>query len=135
MALTQFQFNTRPRFSHPYEVDKLIPCAGQGIIAIQCKDNDSNILELLEKINDTETRIIANTEREVLKILEGDCDTAVGVFAKIINENIELAAELFSVDGNKRYFIKESNIKKNHMLLAKKIAEELKNKSKGSYKR
>ena len=127
--------NLQNKITEEFEVDKLIPCAGQGIIAIQCKDNDSNILELLEKINDTETRIIANTEIEVLKILEGDCDTAVGVFAKIINENIELAAELFSVDGNKRYFIKESNIKKNHMLLAKKIAEELKNKSKGSYKR
>ena len=104
--------NLQNKITEEFEVDKLIPCAGQGIIAIQCKDNDSNILELLEKINDTETRIIANTEREVLKILEGDCDTAVGVFAKIINENIELAAELFSVDGNKRYFIKESNIKK-----------------------
>jgi len=127
--------NLQNKITDEFEVEKLIPCAGQGIVAIQCKDNDSNILELLEKINDTETRIIANTEREVLKILEGDCDTAVGVFAKIINENIELAAELFSVDGNKRYFIKESNIKKNHMLLAKKIAEELKNKSKGSYKR
>ena len=33
---------------------------------------------ILEKINDKETRILANTEREVLKILEGDCDTAIG---------------------------------------------------------
>ena len=127
--------NLQNKITDEFELQKLIPCAGQGIIAIQCKDNDSNILELLEKINDTETRIIANTEREVLKILEGDCDTAVGVFAKLNNENIELAAELFSVDGKRRYYIKESNLKKNHMSLAKKIAEDLKNKSKGSYKR
>jgi len=127
--------NLQNKITDEFEVEKLIPCAGQGIVAIQCKDNDSNILELLEKINDTETRIIANTEREVLKILEGDCDTAVGVFAKLNNENIELAAELFSVDGKRRYYIKESNMKKNHMSLAKKIAEDLKNKSKGSYKR
>ena len=127
--------NLQNKITEEFEVDKLIPCAGQGIIAIQCKDNDSNILELLEKINDTETRIIANTEREVLKILEGDCDTAVGVFAKLNNENIELAAELFSVDGKMRYFIKENTIKKNYMSLAKKIAEDLKNDSKGSYKR
>ena len=127
--------NLQNKITDEFEVEKLIPCAGQGIVAIQCKDNDSNILELLEKINDTETRIIANTEREVLKILEGDCDTAVGVFAKLNNENIELAAELFSVDGKRRYYIKESNLKKNHMSLARKIAEDLKNKSKGSYKR
>jgi len=123
------------KITEEFEVEKLIPCAGQGIIAIQCKDNDNYILDLLEKINDTETRIIANTEREVLKILEGDCDTAIGVFAKLNNENIELAAELFSVDGKMRYFIKENTIKKNYMSLAKKIAEDLKNDSKGSYKR
>ena len=123
------------KITEEFEVEKLIPCAGQGIIAIQCKDNDDYILDLLEKINDTETRIIANTEREVLKILEGDCDTAIGVFAKLNNENIELAAELFSVDGKMRYFIKENTIKKNYMSLAKKIAEDLKNDSKGSYKR
>ena len=123
------------KITEEFEVEKLIPCAGQGIIAIQCKDNDTDILDLLEKINDTETRIIANTEREVLKILEGDCDTAIGVFAKLNNDNIELTAELFSVDGKIRYFIKENDIKKKHMSLAKKIAEDLKIESKGSYKR
>ncbi len=127
--------NLQNKITEEFEVEKLIPCAGQGIIAIQCKDNDDYILDLLEKINDTETRIIANTEREVLKILEGDCDTAIGVFAKLNNENIELAAELFSVDGKMRYFIKKNTIKKNYMSLAKKIAEDLKNDSKGSYKR
>ena len=127
--------NLQNKITEEFEIEKLIPCAGQGIIAIQCKDNDNYILDLLEKINDTETRIIANTEREVLKILEGDCDTAIGVFAKLNNENIELAAELFSVDGKMRYFIKENTIKKNYMSLAKKIAEDLKNDSKGSYKR
>ena len=127
--------NLQNKITEEFEVEKLIPCAGQGIIAIQCKDNDDYILDLLEKINDTETRIIANTEREVLKILEGDCDTAIGVFAKLNNENIELAAELFSVDGKMRYFIKENTIKKNYMSLAKKIAEDLKNDSKGSYKK
>ena len=127
--------NLQNKITEEFEVEKLIPCAGQGIIAIQCKDNDTDILDLLEKINDTETRIIANTEREVLKILEGDCDTAIGVFAKLNNDNIELTAELFSVDGKIRYFIKENDIKKKHMSLAKKIAEDLKIESKGSYKR
>ena len=127
--------NLQNKITEEFEVEKLIPCAGQGIIAIQCKDNDNYILDLLEKINDTETRIIANTEREVLKILEGDCDTAIGVFAKLNKDNIELTTELFSVDGKIRYFIKENNTKKNYMSLAKKIAEDLKNESKGSYKR
>ena len=67
------------KISQEFSVDELIPCAGQGIIAIQCRANDNDMKFLLEKINNEESRILANTEREVLKILEGDCDTAIGL--------------------------------------------------------
>ena len=126
--------NLQNKITDEFDVAKLVPCAGQGIIAIQCNENNQNILRLIEKINDKQTRIIANTEREVLKILEGDCDTAIGVFARIKNKKIELTAELFSVDGKSRFFIKEDDDIENHMILAKKIAGDLKIKSKGSYK-
>jgi len=126
--------NLQNKITDEFDVSKLVPCAGQGIIAIQCNENNQNILRLIEKINDKQTRIIANTEREVLKILEGDCDTAIGVFATIKNNKIELTAELFSVDGKSRFFIKENDDIENHMILAKKIAGDLKIKSKGSYK-
>ena len=126
--------NLQNKITDEFDVAKLVPCAGQGIIAIQCNENNKDILRLIEKINDAQTRIVANTEREVLKILEGDCDTAVGVFARIKNNKIELTAELFSVDGKNRFFIREVEKIENHMILAKKIAGDLKIKSKGSYK-
>ena len=126
--------NLQNKITDEFDVAKLVPCAGQGIIAIQSNENNHDILRLIEKINDNQTRIIANTEREVLKILEGDCDTAIGVFARIKNKKIELTAELFSVDGKSRFFIKEDDDIENHMILAKKIAGDLKIKSKGSYK-
>ena len=123
------------KISQEFNVEELIPCAGQGIIAMQCRDKDNKIKNLLEKINNEESRILANTEREVLKILEGDCDTAVGVYAKIEDEKINLKTELFSVDGNERYFMNESDEKKSYLTLGKSIGEQLKFKSKGSYKR
>ena len=123
------------KISQEFDVDELIPCAGQGIIAIQCRDNDNEMKDILEKINNKETRILANAEREVLKILEGDCDTAIGVYAKIENEKINLKTELFSVDGNERYFVNESGEKESFLSLSKSIGEQLKSKSKGSYKK
>ena len=123
------------KITEEFETDDLIPCAGQGIIAIQCKDNDVEIKKLLEKINDNHSRIRANTEREVLKTLEGDCDTAVGAFSNIDGNNISLSAELFSVDGKHRYFIKDTkdiNLAKD---LGREVGEALKSQSKGSYKR
>ena len=123
------------KISQEFTVDELIPCAGQGIIAMQCRDNDNEMKDTLEKINNEESRVLANTEREVLKILEGDCATAVGVYAKIENQKINLKTELFSADGEERYFMNESDEKKSFLRLSKKIGEKLKTKSKGSYKR
>jgi hydroxymethylbilane synthase len=123
------------KITEEFTTEDLIPCAGQGIIAIQCRNSDPEIKELLEKINNPQARICANTEREVLKILEGDCDTAIGAFSKINGNNISLSAELFSVDGKQRYFIKETKEIKLAKELGREVGEKLKFQSKGSYKR
>ena len=123
------------KITEEFSTDELIPCAGQGIIAIQCRDNDVEIKELLESINDKETRILANTERNVLKVLEGDCDTAIGTFSNIEGNNINLVSELFSVDGKQRYFIKDTKNINLAKELGREIGEALKLKSEGSYKR
>ena len=123
------------KITQEFDTEELIPCAGQGIIAIQCRENDQEIINILEKINDNQSRIIANAERNVLKILEGDCDTAVGVYAKIIKDIVNIKAELFSVDGKQRFYVDESENEKMINDLSIKIGEKLKSESKGSYKR
>ena len=123
------------KITHEFNTEELIPCAGQGIIAIQCRENDQEIINILEKINDDQSRIIANAERKILKILEGDCDTAVGVYAKIDKDLVNIKAELFSVDGKQRFFVEESENKKMVKDLSIKIGEKLKSESKGCYKR
>ena len=123
------------KITQEFNTEELIPCAGQGIIAIQCRENDQEIINILEKINDNQSRIIANAERNVLKILEGDCDTAVGVYAKIIKDVVNIKAELFSVDGKQRFYVDESENEKMINDLSIKIGEKLKSESKGSYKR
>ena len=123
------------KITQEFNTEELIPCAGQGIIAIQCRKNDQEIINILEKINDDQSRIIANAEKNVLKILEGDCDTAVGVYAKIIKDIVNIKAELFSVDGKQRFYVDESENEKMINDLSIKIGEKLKSESKGSYKR
>ena len=123
------------KITEEFTTEDIIPCAGQGIIAIQSRNSDLEIKELLEKINNHQSRICANTEREVLKILEGDCDTAIGTFSKINGNNISLIAELFSVDGKNRYFIKETKEINFAKELGREVGEALKFQSKGSYKR
>jgi len=118
-----------------FTTEEIIPSAGQGIIALQCRENDKDIISLLKKINHEETYKRAHAERNILKVLEGDCETAVGAYSKIDGENIILEAELFSLDGSKRFYEKKiENILK-FREIGKKIGQILKNKSNNSYKR
>ena len=94
--------------SETFSTTKIIPCAGQGVIALQCRSNDEKLIELLKKVNHQSTYNSTKVERNVLKVLEGDCETAVGVFASIDGDRINLEAELFSLDGSKRFHLKSS---------------------------
>ena len=118
-----------------FSTEKIIPSAGQGIVALQCRSNDNEIISILDKINDNETYLRAHAERNVLKILEGDCETAVGAHATIKGDEIILEAELFSLDGNERFYEKKSSKIKNAKILGKEVGQILKVKSNNSYKK
>ena len=127
--------NLENKVSQIFSTDEIIPSAGQGIIALQCRSDDNHIKSLLEKINDKETAIRAISERNVLKVLEGDCETAVGVHSKFENERIILQAELFSLDGLQKFYESGSSDLKNSAELGFEIGKKLKLKSGNSYKK
>ena len=127
--------NLENKVSQIFSTDEIIPSAGQGIIALQCRSDDNHIKSLLEKINDKETAVRAISERNVLKVLEGDCETAVGVHSKFENERIILQAELFSLDGLQKFYESGSSDIKNSAELGLEIGKKLKLKSGNSYKK
>ena len=118
-----------------FSIEEIIPSAGQGIIALQCRNNDIEIISVLDAINDKETSLRAHAERNVLRVLEGDCETAIGTHAIIEGDQITLQAELFSLDGKQRFFEKKSSKINNARELGKELGKILKTKSNNSYKR
>ena len=123
------------KITEVFSTEEIIPSAGQGIIALQCRYNDDEIISVLDKVNDYETFKRAHAERNVLKVLEGDCETAVGAHAIIDEDKITLEAELFSLDGTQRFYEKKSSKIENAKELGKDIGQILKTKSNNSYKR
>ena len=123
------------QISEIFSIKDIIPSAGQGVISLQCREDDDEIISILKKLNHNETfnRVIA--ERNVLKILEGDCETAVGAHAVITGNKITLEAELFSLDGNIRFYEKKSSVIEYASNLGKEVGEILKIRSNNSYKK
>ena len=123
------------QISEIFTTEELIPSAGQGIIALQCREDDQKTISILKKVNHTETFKRANAERNILKVLEGDCETAVGAHSVIDGNNIIVEAELFSLDGLKRFYEKRSEKIEKFNEIGNEIGQILKKKSNNSYKK
>ena len=89
----------------------------------------------MKKTNHSETYRRVSAERNVLKVLEGDCETAVGVHATIEGSEVVLEAELFSLDGTSRFYEKKSSKIENAKELGKDVGQRLKTKSNNTYKK
>jgi len=118
-----------------FSIQEIIPSAGQGIISLQCRNDDEDIISVLDSINDQKTYLRAHAERNVLKVLEGDCETAVGAHSVIEGDEIILEAELFSLDGKQRFYEKKSSKIENAKSLGEEVGKILKVKSNNSYKK
>ncbi len=121
--------------SQIFSTREIIPSVGQGVVALQCRKNDSEIIKLLDKVNHKLTNIRVVAERQFLKVLEGDCETAVGAIANLVGDQINLEAELFSIDGKQRFYHKASKNIKYSSELGREVGEILKKESNNSYKR
>ena len=125
----------KEKISQTISTSEIIPSAGQGVVALQCRDHDEVIIELLKGINHIQTQNCVTAERNVLKILEGDCETAVGVFADIDKDKINLEAELFSLDGRERFYLKSSKEISRAKELGIEAGNKLKKDSNNCYKK
>ncbi|MDC3073645.1 hydroxymethylbilane synthase [Candidatus Pelagibacter sp.] len=121
--------------SEIFSPEQVIPSVGQGIIALQCREGDEEIISVLKKINHNETFMRAHVERNILKVLEGDCETAVGAHSIIKDDKIIVEAELFSLDGTKRFYEKKTGKAEDFSQIGRELGQILKTKSNNSYKR
>lgn len=75
-----------------FSTDDFIPTAGQGALAIECRRDDTAVLNLLQPLNHTDTASCVIAERAVVKTLGGDCKTPIGAYAKLDGDTLILKA-------------------------------------------
>ncbi len=68
-------------------------------MAVQIRENDAELLGLLEQVNDAPTRRSADLERRLLANFEGGCHTAFGAWARNSGDTWELLAGLEDEQG------------------------------------
>lgn len=76
----------------PLESDQFLPAAGQGALAIQCRKEDRRTKQIVKGLNDPDTARCVNLERELIRKLNGDCYSPIGVLARIQERKVTVLA-------------------------------------------
>ena len=107
--------------SEVFSLEVMLPAPGQGALAVQCRADDRDTLELLAAIHDPLTAAAVGAERAFLSGLGGGCSLPVAAFAQKNNGQIILTGAVISVDGKQA--IRLSAVDKEPHKLGERLAE------------
>ena len=104
-------------------LDYFIPAVGQGIIAVETREDDKGLIEFLrESVNDIGSEAEAKAEREFLKTLEGGCQVPMGAFA-VVNPDGSMVIKGFVSDFEGREYYEATH--GGHAQYAERVGYEL----------
>ncbi len=95
------RLNHAPRISAALPAETCVPAPGQGIIAIEIRDDDVRAREHVVTIHDALTGVALTAERAVVTRLGGGCQMPIGAYAQIDGETLHLAAIVSALDGTR----------------------------------
>ena len=100
------------------------PAPAQGVLYIQCRENDEEIKEILKSIHNENIAKIVEIEREFSKIFDGGCHTPMGCYSQVDGDKIKFITA-YSHDGKQIRVVIEDDLSKGKEI-AHMAAEEIK---------
>ena len=93
--------------SQALDATQMLPAPGQGALAVTCRDDDADLIELLNQIVDVPTASCVSAERKLLELLGGGCSAPVGALAEIVATageaaRLSLTGRVAALDGTRQ---------------------------------
>lgn len=110
------------------DLDICTPAVGQGALAVECRANDKDILEMLASIEDKATKDEVTAERAFLDVLGGGCSVPAGALAQVQaadKEKLTLSGCVAALDGSEIYRDSISGPREYANLLGKALAKKI----------
>lgn len=101
-GLIRLQMNDRIKQYIP--VEQSLPAVGQGIVGIECRQDDTPVIELLKALNNEESSICLEAERQMNAVLNGGCQVPIAGYAVLDQGEIWLRGLVAEVDGSRLLF-------------------------------
>ncbi|MCE3038892.1 hydroxymethylbilane synthase [Helicobacter anatolicus] len=87
-------------FIRAFELEEILPAMGQGALGIEMRLDD-DLLSLICTLNDENTALCTQAERQFIKTLNGGCQVPIGVHASLLEDTIKIEAILGLPNGEK----------------------------------
>ncbi|ALS74316.1 porphobilinogen deaminase [Planococcus rifietoensis] len=100
-----------------------LPAIGQGALAIECREDDEELLVELAKVNDKETELAVTAERKFLKDMNGSCQVPIAGYATVSGDEISFTGLISAPEGDQVY--KESAAGKDPIEAGRIVAEKI----------
>jgi hydroxymethylbilane synthase len=94
-AQNEINFDGRQFFTEILLSEIFLPAGGQGIIALQIRSDDQSAKVIVDLVNDHKTLLCLRAEREFLRLMQGDCQSPVGVLATVENGIMKIRTQVF----------------------------------------
>jgi len=114
------------RISQYLEFDVMLPSPAQGILAIECRENDESMLRILKTIQNEEASIQARGERVFLEAVNGGCHISLGAYCHVDGDKARLETMLGNSDGTELNYAEWSGSVDQVEDGAREMAEKLK---------
>ncbi|WP_234544416.1 hydroxymethylbilane synthase [Streptomyces shenzhenensis] len=89
--------------SEVLDPERMMPPIGAGILALQCREGDSELIDVVSALGDPATHREASAERMFLHVLQGHCNSPIAGYARVDGGGeLSLRACVFTADGKTR---------------------------------
>ena len=89
------------RISERITLSVSLPAAGQGALGIECREDRSDLIDMLGSLVEPDTQACVVAERAVSRGLGADCSMPLAAYAQTRGEAVWLRARLASADGRR----------------------------------
>jgi hydroxymethylbilane synthase len=87
------------RVTEVFGPETMLPAVGQGALAVEIREDDERVREIVSRLDHKPTRNAVFSERALMRALEGGCQVPVGALASIKDGELTLQAMIASLDG------------------------------------
>jgi hydroxymethylbilane synthase len=91
------------RITQQLDLDLSLPAVGQGVIGIECREDDAASREALAALHHEESFVRLNAERAFAQGLRGSCHSPIAAHALLSGEALELRGFVGAPDGGEVY--------------------------------